>query len=335
MAFMTLNRIAAVALLAAAGAAQAVPVIDFGAANGYSGFFFGNVTNAADVEGRLAVGGDLTNGFDIGYRNAYGSTAPSLVVGGNVTMTHGMVYNGPTYDVDTNATIGPSTAPWIPGQLNTGDIVYGGTLQAADWQYKTATKNANYLDFAAAKSQLGGLSNSLASEAANGSFSVVGGGVSLVGDGTSDVQVFNLGDTALTNLSLSNIKAGAHIVINSTLTNVTFAGDFGGDKGDSTDPLASFRDRIVFNLVNATSVNVNTFVNGSVLAVNAAVSGSGHLEGMLIADSLGADADGRKLEIGYEHFTPTSPVPEPQTYAMLMAGLLTVGTLARRRRQSR
>ncbi|MFX7992861.1 collagen-binding domain-containing protein, partial [Acinetobacter baumannii] len=61
------------------GAAMAVPTIDFGVANGYSGFFVGDVSGAADVEGRLAVGGNLTRGFDVGYRNPYNAAGPTLV----------------------------------------------------------------------------------------------------------------------------------------------------------------------------------------------------------------------------------------------------------------
>lgn len=332
--------VSAAALFCLASAAQALPVLDFGPASQYSGFFFSNVNAAADVEGRLAVGGNLTSGFDVGYRNPYGSTAPSLVVAGNVSLTSqwgsaGSIYNGPTYSTNTNKTIGPSTAPWIgEHKLAAGNLVYGGSLTAANWQYATATKNANYIDFAAAKTQLSNLSTQLASASQVGSWISGSSGVQLMGDGASDIQVFNLGNTELKNISLSNIKAGAHIVINSTLSNVVFSGDLGGNLGASIDGLASFRDRVVFNLSNASSVNVSTFLNGSVLAVNADVLGSGHLEGTLIANSLSAGANG-KLELGYETFrpyVPTSPVPEPETYALMLAGLAAVSFIARRRK---
>ncbi|MBT9458872.1 MAG: choice-of-anchor A family protein [Burkholderiaceae bacterium] len=333
----SLNRFAALSLLAAAcGAAHALPLIDLGPAAGYSGFFFGNVNAASDVEGRLAVGGNLTSGFDVGYRNAFGSTAPSLVVKGSVSLTGqwgaaGSIYNGPNYNTNTNASIGPSTAPWVPSNLNMGQIVYGTTLTAASWQYGTATQNASYLDFAGAKTQLSGLSSALAGQAQIGSWSASAGGVTLTGDGSSDVQIFNLGNTALSNITLNNVKAGAHVVINSSLTNVVFSGNLGGDQANSSDGLASHRDRVIYNLSNATSVNVGTFLNGSVLAVNANVIGSGHLEGTLIANSLSAGPNG-KLELGYEPFVPTTPVPEPETYALMMAGLLTVAMVSRRRK---
>src|SRR5476649_556869 len=62
-------------LMSAAHAAA--PVIDFGVADGYNAFFYSNVSNATDVEGRMAVGGNLsTGGFSVGYRRAYGSAGP-------------------------------------------------------------------------------------------------------------------------------------------------------------------------------------------------------------------------------------------------------------------
>jgi choice-of-anchor A domain-containing protein len=325
----------AAGLLMAAGANAAV--LDLGAAQGFSGFFFGNVGAASDVEGRLAVGGNLTSGFDVGYRNAFGSSEPSLVVKGSVSLTSqygtaGSVYNGPSINVDTNATVGPAAAQWVPGQLKMGGLVYGTSLTAADWQYGSATKNANYIDFDAAKSQLTSLSTQLSSLAQTGSWAIENGGLKLTGDGSDKPQVFNIGNSSLAyGISFANIKAGAHVVINSTLKNVDFSGDFGGDKGNSPDAVAQHRDRIIFNLGQATDLNVRTFLNGSVLAIGADVIGSGHLEGSLIANSLSAGPNG-KLELGYEPFQGiTTAVPEPVSYALMLAGLGAIGVATRRR----
>lgn len=325
---------AALSFAFSALAAQAA-ILDFGVANGYSGFFFGNVNAAADVEGRLAVGGNLTSGFDVGYRNPYKSTAPSLVVAGNVSLNGqwgpaGSVYNGPGYNTDTNKSIGPSGAEWIGNnKLAPGALVYGGSLNAATWQYGSATKNASFLDFAAAKTQLSALSVLLAGQTQAGNWTAGSGGVVLTGDGRSDVQVFNLGNTELKNIVLKNVKAGANVVINSTLSKVDFAGDLGGNLATSSDELALHRDRIIYNLSRASAVNVGSFLNGSILAVNADVTGSGHVEGTTIANSLSAGANG-KLELGYEPYKGSvSPVPEPETYALMGLGLL--GLVLRRR----
>lgn len=329
-----------------AGGAQALE-INLGPAAGFSGFIFGNVEGFSDVEGRLAVGGNVASGFDVGYRNPYNSTAPSLVVGGSVSLTGqygvtGSIYNGPNYNTDTNATIGPAAAQWIgQSKLRKGDLVYGTSLTAVDWQYNTATKNANYINFNAAKTQLTNLSKQLADLSATGTFTADGSGLKLTGDGTLNPQVFNLGNTSLaTTITLENVHKDAHIIINSNLTAVDFNGDFGGHLGNSTDALAQHRDRLIYNLSKANSVDVRSFINGTVLAVNADVQGTGHLEGTLIANSVstplvpgaGGTLTPRKFELGYEPFAPLTPVPEPTTYALLLAGLAAVGTIARRRK---
>ncbi|MFG6447019.1 choice-of-anchor A family protein [Roseateles sp. BYS180W] len=345
LSVVRLRQTCAAVALVASGAASALPSIDLGPASAFSGFFFGNVNAASDVEGRLAVGGDLTSGFDIGYRNPLSSTAPSLVVGGSVNLKSqwggfsGSIYNGPNYETDTNASIGPGpNIPWVSnGKTRAGDIVYGSTLVANSWQYGSATKNASFIDFASAKTQLSSLSQQLNLATPNGTVTAQGGNLLLTGDGTSNVQVFNLGDRAsIGNLTLSNVKAGAHIIINSSASSITFSGGVGGElaRPAADDLLALSRDRLVFNLSNAQQVDVRTFVNGSILAVGAAVTGSGHIEGTLVADSLSRGQNGT-LELGYEYFTPyVSPVPEPQTAALLAAGLVGLGWLGRRRKQA-
>ena len=117
-----LRAIGAGMLLAAATATQATPVINLGAAGDYSGFFFGNLTAHSDVEGRLAVRGNVDiNSISVGYRNpsprgSEGSNAASLVVGGNVKIRDGAIYNGPTDPkVNSNAGMGPSEAGMAVG----------------------------------------------------------------------------------------------------------------------------------------------------------------------------------------------------------------------------
>jgi len=323
----SLKRLLSLSVLAAAcGAAHALPVIDLGVATGYSGFFFGDVTGQNDVEGRLAVGGNFTGPGSIGYRNAYGSSAPSLVVGGNVTLTSNAgIFNGPTSPANTNTAIGPIT----DYSKATGYGVYGGALtQAKQGMDLRHTANvSSYVDFAAAKTQLTTLSNNLASLANTGTVESKYGSLVLKGTG-ADVEVFNLGNTALTGISLSGVKAGAHVIINSSLTNAAFSGDFGGDKQNSTDAMASHRDSILYNFTQAQTLDVSSFVNGSILAINADLNkGWGHIEGTLIAKS-----QSKALELGYEPFRNITAVPEPETYALMMAGLLTVVMVSRRRK---
>jgi hypothetical protein len=57
--------------------------------------------------------------------------------------------------------------------------------------------------------------------------------------------------------------------------------------------------------------------------------GNGTWHSALHMQGLGQDAEGS----GWIGATPTTPVPEPETYAMLLAGLALMGFVARRRRE--
>jgi len=298
----------------------AVPSFDLGLANGYSAYFYGNASNFTDIEGRLAVGGNvITSGASIGYRTPYGVTAPSLVVGGNVKLSGGDIYAAPLANVNTNASIGPITE--YTKNYN-GYGVYGGVNTSSSYLTLNKANVSTYTDFGAAKTQLTGLSSTLNSQAANGKVNFANGGIELVGNNSAGLQVFNVNTRNLTNLSLSNVKEGATVVIN-----VSGSGDvvFGGGQDGLLEHL---RANVLFNLNDANVVKVNTFVWGSLLANNAVLSGAGHLEGSVVAKSLVS-----AVEIGYEPFKGyvAAPVPEPETYAMLLGGLALVGVVARRR----
>ncbi|NVE00341.1 choice-of-anchor A family protein [Massilia sp. BJB1822] len=291
--------------------------IDLGVASGYSGFFYGNAKNFTDVEGRLAVGGDVTASASIGYRAPYGSKGPSLVVGGNVKLGTGDIFNGPTTNVNTNASVGPITGY----DKAKGYGVYGGTSQSG--AYHDLRKQTGVVDFGAAKTQLTNLSSNLGKLSSNGLVEKKWGGTYLTGDNKSDIQVFTVDSKNLSNLFLQDVKADAHVVIN-VIGNGAFS-ITGGQDGQ----LKNLRDRLLYNFVDASSVTVGTFAYGTILANKADILGGGHLEGNVIANSLSS-----ALEIGYEPYRNISAVPEPQTWALLMGGLAIMGFAARRRKQA-
>ena len=297
-------------------AQAAVTQIDLGVAQGYSGFFFGNASKVMDVEGRFAVGGNLeTSGFSFGYRSPYGSTGPSLVVGGNVKLGTGSIFSAPKTNVNTNDTVGPITSWDKP----LGYGVFAGTnssLAVHD------LRQENVIDFAASKTKLSGLSSQLASEQANGTVEMKWGGVYLTGNNQADFQVFNIQSNQLNNLFLQNIKPGAQVLVNVLGSNgrVVFSG---GQDGQ----LEQLRDRVLFNLVNASEVQISTFTYGTILATKANMIGTGHVEGSVIANSISA-----QVEIGYEPWHHTSPVPEADTWAMMLLGLAGVAAYAQRRK---
>ncbi len=337
----------AAALLTTAGA-QALPTIDFGAAKGFSAFILGNVDQANDVEGRMAVGGNLTTtGLSMNYRTPAGTAGPALVVGGDVNYSSGRIYSNAPAGVDSSK--GSHLPYWDQSLSNYGNGygVYGGskTGSASDLDLR---KQANVIDFNAAGNTLRNTATQLGQLAATGKTQVSYewqstkvSGITLTGTG-ADFEVFNVNTSTFRNLSLNGVKAGATVVINYTGNDaVLFAGSqltkdvaIGGldPWGRPATQLETFSSNILFNFDKATDVTVGSFVGGSILAPNALVYGGenrlggGHVEGQLMAQGLKSN-----LEIGYSPVV--SAVPEADSYAMLLAGLGVIGFVARRRKQ--
>lgn len=339
---------AALALLGA-GAAHAVPTIDFGAAKGFSAFILGNVDQANDIEGRMAVGGNLTaNGLSINYRTPSTVTGPALVVGGDVKLNGGRIYSNAPAGVDS--TKGSHLPYWDQSLSQYGNSygVFGGSKTGSSAALDLR-KQSGLIDFNAAATtlrnttaQLGSLSatgkTQISSYTANGKTEI--SGISFVGTG-ADFEVFNVNTATFRNLSLSGVKAGATVVINYTGSDaVLFAGGqltqnvaIGGldPWGKPATQLDALNSNVLFNFSKATDVTVGSFVGGSILAPYALVyggeqrTGGGHLEGQLVALGLKSN-----LEVGYSPLV--SAVPEPGSYAMLLAGLGVIGFVARRRR---
>ncbi len=310
----------------ACSGAMALPSIDLGVATSYSGFFFGDVKAQNDVEGRLAVGGNFTGNGSIGYRAPHGSAGPSLVVGGNAHFnSNGGLYNGPTKPVDTNLSVGPITEY----QKAPGYGVYGGAL-SGQTQGLDLRQQTGVIDFAQAKAQLGGLSSTLAAQKGNGKVEAPWSDTTLTGSGKSGaVEYFDLmakpnweNKLSIGTLELTNVAADSWVVINVRNAGaISLTGNYLGLFDD-------LRGRVLFNFAEASEVTVSTFVEGSILAPKADFRGTGHVEGTVIGQSVS-----QAFELGYEPFVPTSPVPEPQTYAMLLAGLGVLGFLSRRRQR--
>ncbi|MGK5066572.1 choice-of-anchor A family protein [Janthinobacterium sp. RT4P48] len=292
-------------------AAQAT-VVDLGVANGYSAFIFGNIGSSAasgftSVGGSIAAGGDIfLNSYSVGTNKTAGSAANTIVAGGNLNTGWGTLTGSAVYGVsNANATL---TAPqWFP----TNNISKG---------------NASTLDFAGAKQQLTTLSGDVAKLQSNGTVVSQYGNMTLVGNINADVNIFNIDASNLHNLTLdlSSLKSTASIIINGSASNITMSGGF--------DNFGSYANRTLFNFANATTTNLNNVgINGSILAPNSAFSGSGNMNGTLIADSVSSINYGHVSMNGAGFNTVNvSAVPEPGTYAMLLAGLGLLAFLRRR-----
>lgn len=331
-----------------------------GGAAQFSGFFYDNVTGGNDVEGRLAVGGNInsTTLKSVGFRDNSGKAA--LVVRSDIQSAPSIdLYKAPA-GVDTNKSKGPSAAQ-SEYKFEKSYGIIGGKVKATDGQLHEGDASAgtkygwdsadikdvnaavmDEVDFVGVKDFTSKMSSFMDKLAANGTTKVENGGITLLGNGAK-TQVFDLDGIALTswgqgssttrdgllsNLVLTGIGSDSTVIINYSGTNasfndVIFAGGQGGQ-------LEAKRANVLFNFVNAKEVTINTEVFGSILAPKATIFGTGHVEGTIVANRLAG-----QVEIGYEPFigAVVTPVPEPETYALMGLGLM--GLLVVRRRKNR
>ncbi len=153
------------------------------------------------------------------------------------------------------------------------------------------------------------------------------GWLNLTGDGSSAVQVFSISGNDLQSrrqIVINNVPLASSILVNVTGAFAQLA------SVDSNAPFAPFGGNVLFNFKDATQVNfANTGLYASVLAPNALItSNSGHIQGVVIAK----DWNGN-FEVQPGAAPLLLAVPEPETYAMMLAGLGLMGFVAHRRKR--
>lgn len=281
-----------------------------GAAQDFNVLTFGNFASTSDVEGKLAVGGDMTvSGFSVASSlDASANGTDTLVVGGTLNFGNGSVnygnvawgvaYNGPGYNIATNGTV---------------------------------RQDPNAFDFAAAQTDLMMLSTQLGALADTGNTFFNGyGQVTLTGVDPS-LNVFSMTTVELSGLNgfEINVPTNSTTIIN-VFGNAATIGGF-GYWGTGVN-----RHYTLFNFVNATSFFAqHNGIEGSVLAPFAdAVMSGGSVNGQFVAKSANMlnGAEGH-----YYTFRGSLPprsggaIPEPGSVALLATGVLPAVGLLRRR----
>lgn len=308
MAFFSVRRTAVlvcgVAAILGAGSAQAA-LVDL---NQYNAFILGNYDGYySDVQGRLAAGGNVgLNGYSVGSGlNAAANGTSTLVVGGNLTATNGQLFRG-------NAVVGGTSS------VNGFTIANG------------SVGNGSVIDFAQQGLLVGALADSLGAMGSNGSAVKQWGGIYLTG-AQSDLNVFTLQASDFTgaNNFVINAPTGSKVLVNvaggaATLQNMGFSVN-GASASD-----------VLLNFYEAGSLNLGGIgIFGSILAPDAAVNFSnGQMNGLLVAASF--KGSGELHNTGYTGgllHTSMGPVPEPATWAMMIAGFGLVGASMRRARR--
>ena len=253
--------LAAALMLALVAAPAPAADIDLGTAGAYSAFILYDMNVRSNQSyGSYAVGGDAKmQSYTVGY--GAGSSDTTLVVGGNL-----------------KSNIDP---------VATGNVEVGGKAKLPGWVDRSHIKEGVTdlpVNFSAEQKYLQDLSQTLALMEATGSSEYKWGGIYLSGDGTSEVQVFNISGDELSSATwwatLSSIPDDSWIILNISGSDVSMSG--------GQQALYDWSDKILFNFYEAEQLALSSItVSGSILAPYADVLTSGvTVDGNLIAKSI-------------------------------------------------
>ena len=295
---------------------------------------------SSDVEGRVAIGGNATfANYSINTKGGFSAlySGTGLTVGGNLTYGSGYIAAdtivGGNLSTGAGASFGGNVQ--VAGNLNANNnwlgatsITYGGSASGLNpYQDPTPVKVAPSsiqlgLDFASERARTTGLSQTFDALANTGSFVNSWGSLSLNANGNS-LAVFDLNSADVTgNLSLEGLAANTTVLINIHGQSV----DFGAHD------YANFASgRVLFNLPEATQITFSGGVYASFLAPLASFSASGGvINGQVIVSNWSGAVQVNDVAFGGN----IAAVPEPETYAMMLAGLAAISIAAKRRRKS-
>ena len=346
---------------------------------------FGDATLQSDVEGKVYVGGNLNgNNAPVAIGGAKASKYlhmdkyRSLTVGGNATnvqVNNGIgltniqaVVGGNASGVQINN--GSTTATLqVGGNMNAQNFnptskktaTYGGTatnvsnktyikqdktLKAGgvdDLKAGIATVTATYqTDMTVLSQILGALTPNATLDSSNRNnihfnFTTAANASDFA---VADITAAQLASGTFNLPTYATATNGKTLIINVSGTNVTFGANETGNG-------SLVQQNIIWNFMDATTVNVNTAVYGSILAPKATITGSSPINGSVVAKVF---QDCGEVHLGTfngnTHFLVAPPsggggshesgpgaVPEPASWMTMLAGFGIIGSLIRRQRR--
>lgn len=336
-----LKQVSAVLALTIAANASAIS-IDLGPATGYNLFIKENFYQpGADSQGKIAIGGNANIGqFDVAVNyepNTWrdgkqfwtepGKYSDVLVVGGDLT-----------------------TANYAWGNIK-GNLVLGGELTAGSSKNSVlgSTTKGNPIDFNSAFAYFTQLSNDLAALGDTNKIDFkYNNWLMLNGTSDSDLYIANitgkmLGDA--TDMTAPGLDPNDTLVVNVSGKNVNFDSLNYGTR-ESFAALNMSASHIIYNFFEAENITFSGGIKGNILAPNANFNFlHGDLSGQVIAKSWtggwGAQAN---LWDGFfvppvdntppKTIPPVVSVPEPSSLLLLVAGLIALILIRRKRAQA-
>jgi len=325
-------------------------------------FGIGNASQGAKASTRrtLTVGGNVGPQINInnGSNGGQGpvATTPGILVGGNVG---GLNINaqGAAVDVGGNfggnlnlsngqvVNIGGSVTGSINGSNNSQTVRAGGSINGnangaafisnlgAGWN-AASTSVALAAERSLLQTNLTDLSIHLRdlTLASNPSSLTLGnqGPIFNAVNGGNGFALFNVAGSLFNTgqIDFTTVGGPMPIIVNVSGTHINWTGNAVGGYNASLNPF------IIWNFHEATSVDFTRMVHGSVLAPLARITNITPIEGSVVARSFKQGGEVHLGTFGFDDLPGggTGVVPEPASWAMLIAGFGLVGAAARRRR---
>ncbi len=340
-------------VLAIGTSAADAAFVNLGPAGDFNLFLFGNNTQYnSDVEGRLAVGGDVdftTKGTSFTVASKGSNSDTNLIVGGSFKnqynkLTGGMLvngnvdWNGPTITGAVNVNGFGNKATGYANFGNSGGSIGGplnvyGTYTRPQFGFPQNAANPSVtplpFSFSEVQSYLKSQSAYLASLVPNGTTKIEFQQVHLTATGPSNsLYTFNVLGSDLTAAAghglFISAPAGSTVVVNVNGS----ANDF-RTMGISLTGID--RQHVLYNFSQSTSLFIDQIsIEGSILAPYASVNfNGGQLNGTLIANNLTGSGESH-LHL----FQGVLPVPEPSTLALGGCGAVLAGLAMWRQRRA-
>ncbi len=270
----------------------------------FNGVIYTNASTPSDVEGSLVVGGNL-NAATI-YNNPNGSEAP---VGFGALTVYGST-SGNSINLNNGGSAYVAGTEGAHINFNGG----GGYISAPGYAITNFEAPLNALSI-----QLAGMTTTSSLPPTDNNEIIK------ATPGANGIAVFNITAAqldAIPSYSI-NVNGASTVVFNVSGNNIDFkANDQSGTTGAKN---------IIWNFYNATSVDLETQIAGTILAPDAAVTNGNQIDGTLVADSW--NGTGELHEYAFAGtLPPIATVVEPASVAMLGIGLFGIGLTMRRRK---